>query len=81
MWSRKRVVGAIAALLVACLVGVGCGFFYGKQQGVKEGLDIYHETCYNIGGLTMDEAGRVVTCKGLGQIPEEERKKYLTNGP
>jgi len=45
------------------------------KMGVKSGIDAYHEMCYTIGGIAIDETGRAVVCKGLVQIPKEELDK------
>ena len=70
MWSRKTILGAILALL-----GVSVGGWYGWKtaysKGLEEGVDFYHQMCYNNGGVVFDEQGRVVLCGPLTQIPEE----------
>lgn len=71
----KRLVGAFSALAVALLIG-GVGQYYGEQQGIVKGIDMYHEQCYN-GGIVIDQnTGKAVVCGPLTQLPKEERDLF-----
>lgn len=71
--ARSRgLLEAFVALLM--LVGAVVSFNKGHDAGQKEGLDMFFEGCYTMGGFVMDEAGRVVQCRGLGKMPQEEQK-------
>ena len=48
-------------------------------MGLYEGIDKYHGQCFNIGGIIIDNDGRAVGCKPLGQISREEMQRYLDN--
>lgn len=76
MWSKKRLVGAFAALVTLCIVDWFL-YQYAVDVGIKRGIDSYHQMCYTIGGIVVDEQGHVVVCRGLGQMPEAEVKKFL----
>jgi hypothetical protein len=75
MWvpaTRKEwLVGALAALL-GVLGLTSLGYHTGKEDGIKHGIDMYHDMCYTIGGFVVNEAGQVVACTGLTQVPKEE---------
>jgi hypothetical protein len=73
MMTNKRFQGAVAALLGALVVGVGC-YFWGLDNGKQKGLDSYHDLCYTVGGWAIDNKGRVVECRPLTTIPKEELK-------
>lgn len=72
MWSRKAVLGAFAALLAVCL---GVGYITttkAYKAGTINGINLYHQQCYNIGGYIWNKEGQIVVCKGLSTIPEQE---------
>lgn len=78
--SRKWLLGASRALLgaVVCLsVGVFFGHRSGKEAGIKEGIDMYHQMCYTVGGITVDEHGNMVVCAKIGAMPKKELDKEL----
>lgn len=60
------------------LVAVGVGaWFGGVSYGAHKGVDMYHQQCYTIGGIIIDESnGTVVKCGPLGNIPKQELPKY-----
>jgi len=71
----------IVYVLTVVAVGVGA-WFGGLEYGKRKGVDMYHQQCYTIGGIIMDESnGTVVKCAPLGSVPKEEierYKRYLT---
>lgn len=72
MWSRKLVLGAFAAFLAVCL---GVGYITttkAYEAGTINGINLYHQQCYNIGGYIWNKEGQIVVCKGLSTIPEQE---------
>ena len=61
------------------LLALCSGFFLaGRSLGFSSGLDKYHDMCYTVGGVTIDDKGRAVECRPIGQLSEEEVKKFLT---
>jgi hypothetical protein len=76
----KRLLGALAALLAISLLSVYThhrAFEYGKEQGI----DNYHDLCYNVGGYVVDQNdGTVVMCQPMTQLPEAELKNFLDKG-
>ena len=72
MWSKKLVLWAFTALL-ALFLGLG---YYAVDQSYKagtlNGINLYHQQCFQVGGYIWNEAGQVVVCKGLTTIPEKE---------
>ena len=72
MWSKKLVLWAFAALLAVCL---GVGYITttkAYEAGTINGINLYHQQCYNIGGYIWNKEGQIVVCKGLSTIPEQE---------
>lgn len=77
---NKRLLGALAALL-ALLGTTVLGYWTGKEDGIAEGVDKYHNLCYNVGGYAVDQNnGTVVMCQPLTQLPEPELKNFLDKG-
>lgn len=75
----KWIVIASVAVGFAIAAGAGrqWGLLDGKKQGVMEGLDLYHKYCYNTGGVVVNPQDfTVIMCSPLGQLPEEEVKKF-----
>jgi hypothetical protein len=72
MWSRKAVIWAFTGL-VALFIGVG--YWSNKQSyeaGTLNGINLYHQQCFNVGGYIWNKEGQVVVCKGITTIPHEE---------
>ena len=64
MIKAKTGVAAALVLLAYVASGVG-GYYYGKNKGVTEGLDIFHEACL-IGGIIINEKNNTaITCEPL----------------
>lgn len=78
--SKYRLYRPIKALLaLSVLVGVSWfSYSQGKTSGIVQGVDFYHHMCYDNGGMIIDEAGRVVVCKGLTQMSLDNPKKADT---
>lgn len=67
---------AQVALVGVLLVGaLGYGSVKLKDHYIKQGLDMYHNQCYNVGGYVINDTGTVVMCKPLTQIPKQELDK------
>ena len=62
-----------AMLLFSFLCYWGSSYLYNK--GVQEGLDKFHNLCYNVGGYVINEQRQVIVCKPLSTIPKEEYDK------
>ena len=57
--------GVVAALVLLAAVMCAGGYYYGKNKGVTEGLDIFHEACL-IGGIIINEKNNTaITCEPL----------------
>lgn len=74
MISWKKLALAFISVLVVCLACFGA-----HKAGLKQGLQNYHDQCYNIGGFVVDEVGHVVACAPQGTIPKEELKNFKDN--
>ena len=75
MWSRKAVIWAFTALLALFL---GLGYWTNQKSyeaGTLNGINLYHQQCFNVGGYIWNKEGQVVVCKGLTTIPNEELEK------
>lgn len=70
--------GVVAALVLLAYVASGVGgYYYGKNKGVTEGLDIFHEAC-DTGGIIINEnTGKAVQCAPLGLVPREEIPNFF----
>jgi len=67
-----------AFLAVVAYMGIGTGaYFAGKNNGIKEGLDNFHEACYTGGIIIHPETGKAVRCQPLGLVPKEELPRLL----
>ena len=59
------------------ILGHAGAWFAGTEYGKRKGVDMYHQQCYNIGGIIIDEEhGTVVKCAPLTSIPREEIERY-----
>lgn len=65
---------AIAGVLLAGALGYGSVKL--KDHYIKQGLDMYHNQCYNTGGIIINEQGTVVQCRPLTQIPKKELDNF-----
>lgn len=74
--SKKWLVGAFTALVALSSVGL-VSYWQGQKAGIKEGVDMYHQMCYHISGITVDEVGRVVVCGPGGVLSKKELDKEL----
>lgn len=72
MWSRKLVLGAFAALLAVCFWVGYITTTKAYAAGILNGINLYHQQCYQVGGYIWNKEGQVVVCKGLSTIPEQE---------
>ena len=75
---KEWLVGALGAFIVFLSVYT---HHRSHQAGITKGIDSYHDMCSTVGGYVIDEQGRVVSCSGLTQIPQQElpldRKKTI----
>ena len=51
-------------------------WMWGRDVGQKEGLDMYHNQCFDVGGYVINNTGKVVKCGPIVVIPKEERNLY-----
>jgi len=72
MMVKKIALWAVLGLLwVGSVVGGG---WYAYDNGVFNGMNAYHQACYHVGGLVVDEATQsVVQCMPLVLSPEEKK--------
>lgn len=64
MTNTKMYLAAGLALMAYVAAGVG-GYHYGKNTGLTEGLDNFHEACL-IGGIIINEKNNTaITCEPL----------------
>lgn len=71
----------LAGAAVAAYICIGVGAYYtGRNTGVQEGIDKYHEACYTGGIVVNETTGTVVQCSPLGRIPKEEFKNFFPKG-
>jgi len=70
----KKIIAGIVALTIFIASNV-----YSFKVGTGNGVDMYHQQCYNVGGYIIDELGQVVQCAPLTQIPEVERPNFKNN--
>jgi len=71
----------LAALALAAYVAAGVGgYFYGKTNGLTEGLDNFHEACYTGGIIINEHTGKVIQCGPLGRVPKEELPNFFPKG-
>ena len=68
--NKYVVYAVITGVLLAGALGYGSVKL--KDHYIKQGLDMYHNQCYNVGGYVINEDGTVVMCKPLTQIPKQE---------
>jgi hypothetical protein len=71
---KKIVISVLSVLLL--LTAFVATHHYSKEAGMLEGIEAYHEQCYNIGGYIIGPDGKVVVCKGQGQVPKEELPNF-----
>ena len=72
--------GVVAALVLLAAVLCADGYYYGKNKGVTEGLDIFHEACYTGGIIINENTGKAVQCAPLGLVPREEIPNFFPKG-
>lgn len=73
--------GVVTALVLLAYVAFGVGgYYYGKNKGVTEGLDIFHEACYTGGIIINENTGKAVQCAPLGLVPSEEIPNFFPKG-
>jgi hypothetical protein len=53
------------------------GMFCGYEEGLKAGLDKYHEACYNVGGLVEGSDGSFVVCGKEATVCNERLDKWM----
>jgi hypothetical protein len=54
--------------------------YFSHEKGVKDGIDTYHDACYNVGGIIIrGRDGAIVGCQPLGQMGREEQKQLDKN--
>ena len=46
------------------------------NKGMKEGMQMYHNACFEMGGFIIDDQGRAITCSPMGLVPKEELQHY-----
>lgn len=75
MYNRRLI---YLSLLLAATSTLGYYAFNElKNHYVRQGLDMYHNQCYNNGpGIVMNEQGAAVECRPLTKIPKEEIAPY-----
>jgi hypothetical protein len=73
--------GVFAGAVLAAYVAAGLGsYYYGKDKGITEGLDNFHEACYTGGIIINEHTGKVVGCQPLGIVPKEEIPGFFPKG-
>lgn len=72
MWSRKAVLGAFLALLALYSWLWYTTAVDSAAEGIKRGIHLYHQQCFQIGGYIWNEEGHVVHCQPVITIPREE---------
>lgn len=73
----------VPIVLISCLYAVSLvitykiGYGKGHFDGVGEGVDMYHQICYNGEPPTLmfNDSGTVVICAPLTEVPQEEVRK------
>ena len=72
-------VGLLIATLYVTSLGIvwKMGNLDGNKEGLKMGVDMYHQICYNGEPPTLmfNDSGTVVICAPLTEVPQEEVKK------
>jgi hypothetical protein len=69
----KWIIGVTIGL--TALIVYGNWAFY--DAGVKAGVQMYHDACYEVGGILIDKKLTVVQCQGLTALPKEEEEQIL----
>ncbi len=71
----KLIAWCIAGALVVLAACYGA-YKHGTDVGMMEGIEAYHNQCYEVGGYIIGPTGEVVMCQGQGQVPKEELKHF-----
>lgn len=64
----------LLSLLAASLVTSSIVGWLLHKKGIEDGINLYHQHCYQVGGIAINAEGQAVACKGLTQVPQEELK-------
>lgn len=71
----------LAGAAVAAYAFIGAiGYWTGKEQGTKLGLDSFHEACYTGGIVVSEKTGKAIQCGPLGLVPKEELPNFFPKG-
>jgi hypothetical protein len=72
-WFGKALASLAVILAIAAPTGA---YLVGEYKGRVEGLNLYHEACYQGAIMFNNEDGTAVQCAPLTQVPKEELNKY-----
>ena len=65
-------------VMVVVYIFIGAAFY---NLGKKHGVDNYHQACYTVGGIVVDEnAGTAIQCAPFGKVPKEELPNFFPKG-
>jgi len=71
----KLIAWCTAGALVVLAACYGA-YKHGTDVGMMEGIEAYHNQCFEVGGYIVGPTGDVVMCQGQGQVPKEELKNF-----
>ena len=65
--------GLSALAMVVSHIGL---YQYATKKGFEQGIRAYHQQCFDVGGIAMDEHGQAVVCGPLSKVPKEEEQSW-----
>lgn len=64
----------VTLVSIAILISQGLIWYFSHKKGFEDGINAYHQHCYQVGGIAINSAGDAVVCKGLTQTEEPSLK-------